>query len=81
MREKRLRSQSIVNKLMLYRTKRRKPRKKRRWWVAPGHTDNWWINMISGAEEWKKNREDFEILVNELLPFINPDWKIPSIGS
>ncbi len=80
MREKRLRSQSIANKLMLYRTKRRKPRKKKRWWVAPGHTDNWWINMISGeapAEEWKKNfrmtREDFETLVNQLLPFITPD--------
>ena len=63
MRHKRLssfvRSQNIVKK-SIFRRKSIKPRKKRRWWVAPGRTEGWWIQMISGEappEEWKKISE------------------------
>lgn len=90
MRHKRLssfvRSQNIAKK-SIFRRKSIKPRKKRRWWVAPGRTESWWIQMISGEappEEWKKNfrmsREDFSKLCDELLPFITPDSNSPRLG-
>ena len=79
-------SQNMM-KMMIYGRKIRKPRKKKRWWVAPGRTDNWWIRMTSGEappEEWNKNfrmsRENFVELVNELRPFITPDPNSPRLG-
>lgn len=61
--------------------------KKRRWWVAPGRSDKWWIIMLSGeaiAEEWMKNfrmpREQFEALADELSPHISPDPSSPGMG-
>ena len=61
--------------------------KKRRWWVAPGRSDRWWMNMWSGeaiAEEWMKNfrmpREQFEALADELSPHISPDPSSPGMG-
>ena len=76
-----------MTKMLTYRRKIRKIRRKRRWWVAPGRTDNWWIRMTSGEappEEWNKNfrmsRENFVELVNELRPFITPDPNSPRLG-
>ena len=75
-----------MTKMLTYRRKIRKIRK-RRWWVAPGRTDNWWIRMTSGEappEEWNKNfrmsRENYVVLVNELRPFITPDPNSPRLG-
>ena len=61
--------------------------RKTRWWVAPGRSDRWWMNMWSGeaiAEEWMKNfrmpREQFEALADELSPHISPDPSSPGMG-
>ena len=61
--------------------------KKRRWWVAPGRTDKWWMNMWNGeaiAEEWIKNfripKEQFNALADELSPYISPDPSSPRMG-
>ena len=82
---------SIVRKKKLYHKKlrflhhRRLCRKKKLYWVAPGRTEQWWLNLVSGlapAENWKKNfrmpRAQFYELVNELHPFISPDPSSPN---
>ncbi|XP_028404085.1 uncharacterized protein LOC114526757 [Dendronephthya gigantea] len=77
-----------MTKMMIYGRKIRKPRKKKRWWVAPGRTDNWRIRMTSGEaplEEWNKNfrmsKENFVELVNELRPFITLDPNSPRLDT
>ena len=51
-------------------------RRKRKIWVKPGRTDEWWKKIISGkmdSEEWKNNfrmtKFDFYRLANLLRPF------------
>ena len=58
----------------------RNARRKRRRWVNPGRTDQWWINLWTGAlgeEEWQLNlrtsRENFMDLVEKVRPFLSTD--------
>ena len=67
---------------------RRLRRKKRRCWVSPGRTEQWWINLIncSAPEEfWYKNfrmsRESFVELESELRPYISPNPTSPNFRS
>ena len=67
---------------------RRLRRKKRRCWVLPGRTEQWWINMINGTapdEFWYKNfrmsRESFMELEEELHPYISPNPISPNFRS
>ena len=57
----------------LKRNRFRKERKPREYWVAPGRTQAWWDNFISGTvlqHEWKHNfrmsKENFYKLCEEL---------------
>ena len=61
--------------------------KKKRFWVAPGRTDKWWINMWTGeslTEEWVKNfrmpKEKFDQLADGLRPYISSDPSSPRMG-
>ena len=67
---------------------RRLRRKKRRCWVSPGRTEQWWINLINGTapeEFWYKNfrmsRESFVELESELRPYISPNPMSPNYRS
>ena len=67
---------------------RRLRRKKRRCWVSPGRTEQWWINLINGTapeEFWYKNfrmsRESFVRLESELRPYISPNPMSPNYRS
>ena len=61
--------------------------KKREFWIAPGRTDEWWVNMYTGkmlARDWMKNfrmpKDKFDQLANELKPYISPDPLSPRPG-
>ena len=52
---------------------KKRPRKKKRFWIKPGRTDLWWRNMEEGRcleEDWKKNfrmrKAEFLKLVDKL---------------
>ena len=62
------------------RLRERTIKNKRRWWIAPGRTDCWWMKMWNEEalpSEWNKNfrmtREQFVLLADEISPFISPD--------
>ena len=57
-----------------YHMRRRDIRKRRRNWINPGRTDQWWQNLCGDQmpdQEWKKNlrmsKEDFFVLLEPLL--------------
>ena len=57
------------------RTKR--TRRKRRYWINPGRSQEWWANFVNGTvvdEAWKANfrmrKENFYKLCDELSPYI-----------
>ena len=66
---------------------KKRPRKKKRFWIKPGRTDLWWRNMKEDRcleEDWKKNfrmsKAEFLKLVDELRPFISPNPRSPRPG-
>ena len=63
---------------------KKRPRKKKRFWIKPGPTDLWWRNMKedrSLEEDWKMNfrmsKAVFVKLVDELRAFISPNPRSP----
>ena len=51
------RKRSVFYRKLRYERRRRLLRKKRRFWVQAGRTEEWWQNMIGGKapeETWKK---------------------------
>ena len=82
---------SITRKKKLYHKKlrilreRANRRKKKAFWVSPGRSEQWWLNLVSGVtptEYWKKNfrmsRTQFYELVEEIRPFISPNLLSPN---
>ena len=79
------RKRFVFYRKLQYERRRRLLRKKRRFWVQAGRTEEWWQNMIGGKapeEAWKKNfrlpRERFVELTEELRPYISPNPLSPN---
>ena len=67
---------------------KKRPRKKKRFWIKPGRTNLWWRNMKEDKcleEDCKKNfrmsKVVFLKLVDELRPFISPNPRSPRPGT
>ena len=80
-----LRRRSGFYRKLKHARRRRLFSKKRRFWVQPGRTEEWWQNMISGEapeEMWKKHfrlpREAFMEFSEELRPYISPNPSSPN---
>ena len=65
------------NQLVLRRSRARRPRAPRRFWIKPGRTLAWWDSFSSNIvppEEWKDNfrmsRSSFYALCDQLAPYL-----------
>ena len=63
-----------------YHMRRRDIRKRRRNWINPGRTDQWWQNLCGDQmpdQEWKKNlrmsKEDFFVFLEPLRTALSPN--------
>lgn len=79
------RKRSVIYRKLKYERQRKLLRKKRRFWVQAGRTEEWWRNMIGGSapeEAWKIifriPREGFMELADEFRPFISPNPLSPN---
>lgn len=65
---------------------KKRPRKKKLFWIKPRRTDLWCRNMKGDRclEDWKKNfrmrKAEFLKLVDKLRPFISPNPRSPQPG-
>ena len=82
---------SVLENLAITRCRhksfKKRPRKKKRFWMKPGRTNLWWRNMKEDKcleEDCKKNfrmsKVVFLKLVDELRPFISPNLRSPRPG-
>ena len=80
-----MRRRSVIYRKLKYVRQRRLLRKKRRFWIQDGGTEEWLQYMIgekAPEKTWKKNfllpRESFMELAEEIRPFISPNPLSPN---
>ena len=66
---------------------KKRPWKKKRFWIKPGRTNLWWRNMKENKcleedckKDFRMSKVEFLKLVDELRPFISPNPRSPRPG-